>query len=114
MHKLYNDNYMQINMYTKVKYSLLNLWSTLYKFMAPKLEWGILDEFNKGDKESPWVWAVHYQPFQKDSGNLFLDCFRVGFSKEMQEGAAEVVSVTVGVAQLIGDGVQEQVAACIK
>ncbi|MPC11106.1 hypothetical protein E2C01_003758 [Portunus trituberculatus] len=70
--------------------------------------------FNKGDEESPWMWPVHYQPFQQDSGDLFLNCFCVGFSKKVQEGAAEVVSVTVGVAQLIGDGIQEQVSACNK
>lgn len=60
------------------------------------------------------MWPVYYQPLKQDSGDLFLDCLCVGFSKEVQEGAAEVMSVTVGVAQLIGDGVQEQVAACIK
>lgn len=80
--------------------------------MAPELEWWILDELNEGDEKSPWVRAIHYQPLQQDPGDLFLDGLCICLSKEVQEGAAEVVSVTVGVAQLIGDGIQEQVAAC--
>lgn len=43
--------------------------------------------------------------------DLFLNGFSVGLSKQVEKSAAEVVSVAVGVAQLIGDGVQEQVAA---
>ena len=55
---------------------------------------------------------VHYQPLQQDPGDLFLDSFCVSLSKEVKKGAAEVVSMTVWVAQLIGNGIQEQVPAC--
>lgn len=55
--------------------------------------------------------AIHYQPLQQDSGDLFLDGLSVGLSKEVKKCAAEVVSVTVGVAQLIGDSIEEEVAA---
>lgn len=43
-------------------------------------------------------------------GDLLLDGLGVGLGKQVQHGAAEVVGVAVGVAQLIGYGVQEQVA----
>lgn len=42
-------------------------------------------------------------------GDLLLDSLSVGFSKQIEHGAAEVVGVAVGVAQLICDCVQEQV-----
>lgn len=42
-------------------------------------------------------------------GDLLLDGLGVGLSKQIQHGAAEVMSVAVGVAQLIGNCVQEQV-----
>lgn len=45
-------------------------------------------------------------------GDLLLDRFSIGFSKKIKHGAAEIVSVAVGVAQLIGDGIQEQITAC--
>ena len=42
-------------------------------------------------------------------GNLLLDCLSVGLSKQVQHGAAEVMGVAVWVAQLIGDGIQEEI-----
>lgn len=42
-------------------------------------------------------------------GNLLLYGFRVGLGKQIQQHTAEVMCVTVGVTQLIGDGIQEQV-----
>lgn len=93
------------------EYSLFNLWSTLYKLMTPELEWRILDELNKCDEQSPRVRAVHYQPLQQDSSDLFLDGLCVCLSKQVKKCAAEVVSMTVGVAQLVGDCIEEQVAA---
>lgn len=42
-------------------------------------------------------------------GDLLLDGLGVGLSKQIQHGATEVVGVAVGVPQLIGDGIQEQV-----
>lgn len=43
-------------------------------------------------------------------GDLLLDGLGVGLGKQVQHGAAEVVGVAVGVAQLVGYRVQEQVA----
>lgn len=50
--------------------------------------------------------------WDKDSpGDLLLDGLGVGLSEQVEHGAAEVVGVAVGVAQLIGDSVQEQVTS---
>ena len=41
--------------------------------------------------------------------DLFLDGLGVGLREEGEEGAGEIVGVAVGVAQLVGDRIQEQV-----
>lgn len=103
--------------------------------MAPELEGRILDQLDEGDEETPRVRPVHYQPLQQNPkeqggninqvfaddarhrldlglvspGDLLLDGLSVGLGKQIEHRAAEVVSVTVGVTQLIGDRIQEQV-----
>lgn len=47
------------------------------------------------------------------SGQTHLYCLRVGLVKQIQQSAAEVVRVDVGIAQLICDGVQEQVTSFV-
>ena len=42
-------------------------------------------------------------------GDLLLDGLSVGLSKQVEEAAGEVVGVGVGVPQLVGDAVQEQI-----
>lgn len=42
-------------------------------------------------------------------GNLLLDGLGVGLGEQVEHGTAEVMSVAVGVTQLVGDRVQEQV-----
>ena len=51
------------NKYDKSNISnlLLNFRSTVYKFMVPKVEVVIPDEFYEGDEQSPWVRSVDYQ-----------------------------------------------------
>ena len=44
-------------------------------------------------------------------GDKLLDCLVIGLPKQIQQGTAEVVSVAVGVAQLVGNGSQEQIPA---
>lgn len=78
--------------------------------MAPELEGWVLDELDEGDEEPPGVWPIDNQSFQQHPCNLLLDGFSVGFSKEMEKCATEVVGVAVGVSQLVGNGVQEQIA----
>lgn len=79
-------------------YSLFNFWSTLDKLMAPKLEGWVLDELYESNKQTPRVRPVYNEPFQQDSCYLLLDSFSVCFGKKMEECAAEVVSVAVGIA----------------
>lgn len=45
--------------------------------------------------------------------DLFLDCFCVGLREERQEGTGEVVGVAVGITQLVGYCIQEQVSTYI-
>ena len=80
--------------------------------MIPELELSVLDELNEGDEQSPGVWSVDNESLQQHPCDLLLDGLRVGLSKQVEHGAGEVVRVTVRVTQLVGDGVQEQVAAC--
>ena len=54
---------------------------------------------------------VDDEPLEQDSGDLLLDGLLVGLGEEEEEGAAEVLGVGVGVPQLVGDGVEEEVAA---
>lgn len=49
-------------------------------------------------------------PFLSPS-DLLLDSLSVGLCKQVQHGATEVVGVTVGIAQLVGNCIQEKVAA---
>ena len=42
-------------------------------------------------------------------GDLLLDGLCVGLSKQVEEAAGEVVGVGVGVPQLVGDAIEEQV-----
>lgn len=58
--------------------------------------------------------AIHYQSLQQNSSNLLLNGLCVGLREEVKECAAEVMGVTVGVAQLICNGIEEQVTACRK
>ena len=44
--------------------------------------------------------------------DLLLDRLSVGLCEQVQHGATEVVGVTVGISQLIGNCVQEKVPAC--
>lgn len=51
---------------TKEYDSLLDLWGTVHKIMAPELEGWVLDQLNEGDEESPGVRPVYNQPLQQD------------------------------------------------
>lgn len=93
-------------------YSLFNFWSTLDKLMAPKLEGWVLDELNESNEQAPRVRPVHNETFQQDSCYLLLDSFSVCFSKKVEECATEVVSVAVGITQLVGYCIQEQISTC--
>lgn len=42
-----------------------------------------------------------------------LNSFRVGFIEEIKQSAAEVVCMDVWISQLVGDGVEEQIASFV-
>ena len=44
----------------------------MYELVTPELEVGVLDKFDKGDQETPWMRSVHNQTFQKHSAKKFL------------------------------------------
>ena len=45
-------------------------------------------------------------------GDLLLNGFHVGLREQGEQSTAEVVGVAIGVAQLVGNGVEEEVATC--
>ena len=47
-------------------YSLLYFRSTVNKFMIPKVVGLVLDQLNKSDKQSPWMWSIYNQPLKEN------------------------------------------------
>ena len=80
------------------------------KLVLPEVIGRVLDELNERYEQPPWMRSVHYQPLQENSGDLFLNCLCVGLGKEREKGTAEVVSMAVGIAKLVGNGIQEEIA----
>jgi len=78
----------------------------------PELELWILDKFNESDEETPRMRSVDNESLQQHTCYLLLDGLWVCLGKQVQQRAAEVVRMTVGIAQLIGNGVQKQVTTC--
>lgn len=52
---------------------------------------------------------MHDEPLEQDSRNLLLNHLRLGLREEIKQHAAEVVRVLVGVAELVGHRVEEEV-----
>lgn len=84
---------------------------TVHKLVLPKLVGRILDELDERDQQAPRMRPIHDQPLEQHSGYLLLDGLGVGLGEQIEQGAAEVVRVAVGIAQLIGDRVEKQIAA---
>ncbi len=55
--------------------------------------------------------AIECQKNQTIPCYLLLNRLRISFSKKAKQNAAKVVRVAIGVAQLIGNGINEQVAS---
>ena len=53
---------------------------------------------------------IYFLPVFYLPGDLLLDGLGVGLCEQVQQCAAEVVRVTVGVAQLVGNGIEEQIS----
>lgn len=54
--------------------------------------------------------AVHNEPLQQDARYLLLDHLRLSLGEQVEQHAAEVVRVLVGVPELVRHRVQEEVA----
>mmetsp|Transcript_3880 Transcript_3880/g.9769 ORF Transcript_3880/g.9769 Transcript_3880/m.9769 type:complete len:403 (-) Transcript_3880:512-1720(-) len=90
---------------------LLDVGGHTHESILPQLVPWVSDEFDEGDEEAPGVRTVHYQTLQQHPGDLFLYDLLFALCEEVEQHAAEVVRVGVGVSQLVGDGREEEVAA---
>lgn len=88
---------------------LLDLGGAVDEIVVPKLELRVFNQFNESDEQAPRMRSVHDESLQQNSRDLLLDRLGVGFEKQVEQRAAEVVRVAVRIAQLVGDGVKEQV-----
>lgn len=79
----------------------------MYKLVRPELISRILDQFDESDEQTPRVWSVNNQSFEKNPGDLLLYSFRVRFGEQVEKCTAEVMRVTIGIPQLIRYSVQE-------
>lgn len=86
-----------------------DFWSTVHEIVIPEFVVVVFDELNECDEKTPWMRTVHDESFQEHSSYLLLDCFGVGFSKQVQQGAAEVMRVAVGVTELVCNSIQIQI-----
>lgn len=60
------------------------------------------------------MWSVNNESLEENPHDLLLDGFGIGLSKEIENGAAEVLGVTVGIPQVVDHGIQKQIATCEK
>ena len=81
----------------------------MHKLVLPEVVAGVLDELDEGNEEPPRVRPVDDQPLKQHARDLLLNGLRVGLREEREEGTAEEVRVAVGVAKLVGYGVEEEV-----
>ena len=84
------------------------------KFMGPELIHRVFDEFNEGNQQTPRMWSVNNESLEENPHDLLLDGFGIGLSKEIKNGAAKVLSVTVGIPQMVDHCIQKQIATCKK
>lgn len=54
------------------RYSLFDFWSASHEFMIPKFIRWILNQLNECDQQTPWMRSIDNQPFEQNSGDLFL------------------------------------------
>ena len=68
-----------------------------------------LDQFDERDQQTPGVRPVHNKSLQQNPRYLLLDGLSVGLCEQVEQAAGEIVGVRVGVAELIGDTIEEEV-----
>ena len=90
---------------------IFNFWRATNKVVIPKLELGIFDQLDECDEQTPRMRTVDDEALQENARDLLLNGLQVGFGEEIQQSAREIMRVRVGITQLIGDGVEEQISA---
>mmetsp|Transcript_59972 Transcript_59972/g.147449 ORF Transcript_59972/g.147449 Transcript_59972/m.147449 type:complete len:234 (-) Transcript_59972:1164-1865(-) len=91
---------------------LLDLLAGAHKVVVPEVVGRVLDELDEGDEEPPGVRLVDDEPLDEHARDLLAHDREVRcLLEQRQQHAREVVRVAVGVAQLVGDGVEEEVAS---
>lgn len=73
----------------------------------------ILDQLHEGDDEPPGVRSLHEHPLKQNARDLLAGLLLIRYiaEKEVEEGVAEELSMTVGIAKLISDSAEEVVTA---
>mmetsp|Transcript_10128 Transcript_10128/g.29888 ORF Transcript_10128/g.29888 Transcript_10128/m.29888 type:complete len:254 (-) Transcript_10128:1041-1802(-) len=89
---------------------LFNLGRRADEVLGPEAVARVFNQLDEGDEQAPGVRPVHDEALHQHAGDLLLDLLRPGLLEEAEEHAGEVVRVVVGEAQLVGQGVEEQVA----
>mmetsp|Transcript_25033 Transcript_25033/g.69879 ORF Transcript_25033/g.69879 Transcript_25033/m.69879 type:complete len:303 (-) Transcript_25033:2245-3153(-) len=79
--------------------------------VAPEVVARVLDELDEGDEQPPRVRAVDDEPLEQHPRDLLLHYLLPRLREEVQQHTREIVGVVVGVAQLVGDGIEQQIAA---
>lgn len=83
--------------------------------MAPKAVPWILDQLNEGDEKTPGMRSIYNQSLQQHPCDLLLYNFKISLRKKVKKNTREVVCMVVGIAQLVGHSIKEQVSAfCVK
>lgn len=72
---------------------LLDLRGARDELVIPEVKIGIFYEFDEGDEQSPGMGPVDNEAFEENAGDLFLNGLGVGLGKQVEKGAAEVMSV---------------------
>lgn len=89
----------------------LDLWGHPREGVAPEGVARVLDELDEGYEQTPGVRAVDDEALQQHPRDLLLDQLAASLGKEEEQGAGEVVGVDVGVPQVVGQRVDEEVPA---
>lgn len=75
--------------------------------MLPKVR--VLDQTNERRQQTPWMRSVYNQSFQKYTRDLLFQCLWL-CEEQMEQKCAKVISVVVGIPQVICNGIEQQVS----
>mmetsp|Transcript_67949 Transcript_67949/g.221180 ORF Transcript_67949/g.221180 Transcript_67949/m.221180 type:complete len:462 (-) Transcript_67949:3433-4818(-) len=92
---------------------LLHLRGALHETVVPEVEAPVLDQLDEGYQQPPRMRPVDDQALQQHPGDLLANHLIRRVCEQVEQHATEVVRVRVRVAQVVGDGAQEQVPPLI-